>query len=141
MENVYLATAVLGGTLFLCQFMMTLLGMGGGSDHDLGSDSDAGGDHAGDAGHDSHGAQGHGHEVGHESATQWLVGMLSVRTVTAALAVFGLGGLAATQRPVHQGDAARLPTRPRSDAGGQARRTRRRHRDHGGQPWLIRLDF
>lgn len=91
MENVYLACAVVGGTVFVCQFTMALLGMGGG-DHELGADHDLSGEHAGADGHDA------SHETGgHEAATQWLVGILSFRTVTAAVAFFGLGGMAATQ--------------------------------------------
>jgi hypothetical protein len=86
MENVYLTCAVLGGTIFVCQFIMTLLGMGGG--HELGADHDATADD---------GADGHDDAGGHEAATQWLVGVLSFRTVTAAVTFFGLGGMAATQ--------------------------------------------
>lgn len=100
MENVYLACAALGGTIFICQFTMALLGFGGGGDHDMGADHDAGGgDHGGADGE-------HGHDVGHESATQWLVGVLSVRTVTAAVAFFGLGGMGATQG--HAGPATAI---------------------------------
>ena len=45
------------------------------------------------------------------------------------------------QRPVHQGDAARLPQRPRRTDPGDRARTRHRRHDHGGVPWLTREAF
>jgi hypothetical protein len=74
-----------GGTLIVCQFLLTLLGMGG--DHDAGADH-GGGDHGGgDAGNHDHG--------GTEHSTSWLFSMLTIRTLAAAVAFFGLTGLAA----------------------------------------------
>jgi hypothetical protein len=80
MEIAYLICAVLGGTLLVCQFVMTLMGLGG---DDAGGD-DAGGDHDvhHDTTHDHHG-------------TNWFVGVLTFRTIVAALTFFGLAGLAA----------------------------------------------
>ena len=46
--------------------------------------------------------------------------------------------LAKAQRAIHQDHAHRLPARPGGHPDGQGRGPRRRHRDHGGQPWLIR---
>lgn len=93
MEQVYLFCAVAGGTVFVCQFLMGLVGMGG--DHDHGGD--AGGHDAGHDGHVSdHPGDGHGHGVGHDGALNWFLGMLSVRTVTAGVTFFGLAGLGAT---------------------------------------------
>lgn len=88
MHATYLVCAVLGGTLLLCQFVLTLLGFGG--DHDSGHDGhfhDSGGAH--DAHHDT--AQDH-------HGTNWFVGVLTFRTLVAALTFFGLAGLAGTAK-------------------------------------------
>lgn len=92
MEQLYLFTAVAGGTIFVCQFLLSLIGLGGDHDGATGGDVDSGveGDSAGD-----HPGDGHGHGVGHDGALGWFLGMLSIRTVTAAVTFFGLGGLAA----------------------------------------------
>ncbi|HKB41952.1 MAG TPA: hypothetical protein VKD72_36330, partial [Gemmataceae bacterium] len=84
-EMVYLTCAIVGGTLLVCQFLLGLLGLG---DH-----HDAAGDHdIHDAGsHDAHG--GHGDHDAHNS---WFVGVLTFRSLVAALTFFGLAGLAAT---------------------------------------------
>jgi membrane protein implicated in regulation of membrane protease activity len=84
-EMVYLTCAIVGGTLLVCQFLLGLLGLG---DH-----HDAAGDHdVHDAGsHDAHG--GHGDHDAHNS---WFVGVLTFRSLVAALTFFGLAGLAAT---------------------------------------------
>ena len=49
--------------------------------------------------------------------------------------------LAKAQRTIHQDHAPRLPARAGGHPDGQARGQGRRHRDHGGQPWLIQPDF
>ena len=54
METFYTLCAVIGGTVLVCQFLLTLLGLGGGHD--------GGGDHGFDAGHDG----GTGHDGTHE---------------------------------------------------------------------------
>ena len=83
-ETVYLTCAIAGGTLLACQLLLGVLGLGdhhdAAGDHDL---HDAGG-------HDAHG--GHGHDNHHS----WLVGVLTFRSLVAALTFFGLAGLAAT---------------------------------------------
>ena len=80
MENVYLVCALVGGTLLVAQFLLGLLGFG---DHDdVSGDTDAGGDFGGD------------HEVGHDHAATWFLGVLTLRTVAAALTFFGLTGWA-----------------------------------------------
>ena len=84
METVYLVCAAVGGTLIVCQFLVTLLGLGG---HDS---VDAGG-HDVSMGHDVGGS----HEVGHGTEPAWFFSMLTFRTLTAAAAFFGLAGLAA----------------------------------------------
>lgn len=84
MELVYLLCALVGGAVMICQFAMTLLGMGGDGDVELDVDVSGGYDTAGDDGHDAH----------HADPT-WLFGLITFRTVVAALAFFGLAGLAA----------------------------------------------
>lgn len=87
---VYTICAILGGTLFLCQLLMSLLGVGG--DHDAGGgDHDIGGDHdvAHDVGHDaSHDA---GHDQGHGLG---LHGLLNFRALVVGVTLFGLTGRA-----------------------------------------------
>src|SRR5262245_2950988 len=90
MEHFYLVCAALGGTLLVCQFVMGLLGFGGqhefgGGDHDLGVDHEVGG-------HDAH------HDAAHDSSHAWFVGLLTFRTIAAALTFFGLGGWLALTR-------------------------------------------
>jgi hypothetical protein len=90
-ETFFLVCAIVGGTLLLCQFLMSLIGFG---DH-----HDAGGDHdfhdAG--GHDAHGDHAdqsdHHDQAAHHS---WFVGVLTFRSLVAALTFFGLAGLSAT---------------------------------------------
>jgi membrane protein implicated in regulation of membrane protease activity len=82
METAYLISAIIGSTLLLCQFLFTVLGIG---------DDDGGGDHDADGGHD-HGGH-HGLHGGN-----WFVGVLTFRTVVAALAFFGLAGLAGSAK-------------------------------------------
>jgi membrane protein implicated in regulation of membrane protease activity len=103
MNNVFLVCFLLGGTVMVCQFLLSLLGLGG--HHDIGGDAHdiSGGDFHDVGGHDvgghdaaGHGeVQAHGHAVGHEAASTWLVGVLTFRTIVAALTFFGLGGMAA----------------------------------------------
>jgi hypothetical protein len=78
MENVYVVCALVGGTLLVVQFLLGLVGFG---DHD-----DVSGDHDVDTDVD--------HEVGHEHAGAWFLGVLTLRTVAAALTFFGLVGWA-----------------------------------------------
>ena len=81
-ETIYLGCAVVGGTLLLCQFLLGLLGFG--DHHDVGGDvHDVGGDH-----HDAHGS--------HDADASWFIGVLTFRSVVAALTFFGLAGLTGT---------------------------------------------
>lgn len=81
MDNtLYILAAALGGTLFLGQMVLSLLGIGGHHDVDGGA-------------LDGHGAMHDG--VGHDWDTSWFFSLLSYRTITAALMFFGLTGLAA----------------------------------------------
>jgi len=85
-ETIFLSCAIAGGTLLVCQFLLGLLGFG--DHHDTGGDHDFhGADH-----HDSGGD----HDDSHDSHTTWFVGVLTFRSVVAALTFFGLAGLTAT---------------------------------------------
>lgn len=102
MTYLFLFFAVVGGTVLVCQFVLTLVGLSGGHElpDDLSADTggdfhggdvhDVSADHSGDAGHD-HATGGHDH------ASSWLFGVISFRTLVAASAFFGLAGLAAQQ--------------------------------------------
>lgn len=93
---IYSVSAVVGGTLLGCQFLMTLLGLG----HDLP------GDMPDDVPHDFHFDHGGAdHEVAHEHGSPHhessFLRLLTFRTVVAAMTFFGLAGLA--------GNSAELP--------------------------------
>ncbi|MDZ4780675.1 MAG: hypothetical protein SGJ19_10515 [Planctomycetia bacterium] len=90
MSWLYTLFAVVGGTVMVCQFVMTLIGIGGDADF---------ADDLGDVPHDLSGDAGHsdgGHQVEHTGehhSTNWLFGVLTFRTVIAAITFFGLAGL------------------------------------------------
>jgi membrane protein implicated in regulation of membrane protease activity len=91
MEQVFLVCAALGGTVFICQFVMTLMGMAG-DDVDIADDipDDVGTDFG-----DADLADDHGPSQGHGST--WLFGVISFRTIVAAITFFGLAGFASLQ--------------------------------------------
>ena len=83
MEIVYLVCATIGGTILVCQFVMTVFGLVGDSvdfdtDVDLPDDIDFSGDSQ--------------HAVSHGST--WLFSVISFKTIVAALTFFGLAGMA-----------------------------------------------
>jgi membrane protein implicated in regulation of membrane protease activity len=96
MESMFLICAAIGGTVLVCQFVLTLIGLGG-DDVDLVDDlpDDMNVDGVGhlDGGHDI----GETHAGGHGHGSTWMFGVVSFRTVIAALTFFGLGGYAAIQ--------------------------------------------
>jgi hypothetical protein len=111
MHLIFLICAVAGGTVMVLQFLLMLIGFGGhdmdmSTDHDFGGDvgHDLGGDVQGDDLHpgDVHTSGGMdqtdtdhvAHQLDHYSTTG-IFKVLSFRAIVAALAFFGLGGLAA----------------------------------------------
>lgn len=105
MTTVFIICAAIGGTILVAQFVMTAIGLGGhafdidvSSDigHDFGGDFhvDGSGGFHGDAGGTDHAGTDHANHSSQHGST-WLFGIISFRTVIAALAFFGLTGLAA----------------------------------------------
>jgi membrane protein implicated in regulation of membrane protease activity len=107
LDNIFLIAAVIGGTILVCQFALTLLGLGhdgAGVGHDMGGFHGGGfhGDaHIGGGGHAGAGADHHGSSHTQENAdnqhpnSSWLFGVLTFRTLVAAAAFFGVSGKAA----------------------------------------------
>ena len=77
MEFIYLACVAFGGTILVLQFMLTSLGLGGDVNDDIGDDT----------------------SYSHDSNTFFSV--ISFKTLIAASAFFGLGGMAASNFPPH----------------------------------------
>lgn len=91
MTYLFILCAVIGGTILVCQFVLTLVGFGhdvGNLAHDVSVDvhTDATADVQSDAHVD-------GNESG-QHGSSWLFGVISFRTLVAASAFFGLAGLA-----------------------------------------------
>lgn len=86
MTTVFVICAAIGGTVLVFQFVLTMIGLGGEAiDIDLpGADADV------DLDFDANVDLDHGH-VG----SSWLFGVISFRTIIAAMAFFGLAGLGA----------------------------------------------
>lgn len=85
----YIICAVAGGTLVICQFVMTLMGLGG---DDFAGDAEVGdidvpdADFGGDLGDISH------HDAAAHPSSNWIFGILSFRTLVAGITFFGLAG-------------------------------------------------
>lgn len=113
MTTVFISCALFGGTLLLCQTLVSLFGMG--ADNDLDGDTgDAGGGDVGDldqefehadvAGHDPGHVHTSGHgTAGHHYGSTWFFGIITFRTVVAAITFFGLGGMSAITRGFDEG--------------------------------------
>ena len=91
MYTLFLICALIGGTVFILQFVLAIVGAGA-DDLDFGHDIPHDVPH--DMPHDFSGDSGDvaGHAHGHDST--WLFGVISFRTIVAALTFFGLAGLA-----------------------------------------------
>jgi hypothetical protein len=98
---VYSACAAAGGTLLVCQFLLSAFSFGHSADaaghgfHEMvPHDTDA---------HDIEGHDGHsGHDSAHEPRSSWFAGLLTLRTGIAGVAFFGLAGLAGLQGAVEE---------------------------------------
>jgi len=91
METTYYICAAIGGTLIVCQFAMTLLGLGG--NHDV-----SGHDHVEVGGHDHAGD----HHGDHGDDSVWFMGLLTFRTLSAAVAFFGIVGIIGQRRELEE---------------------------------------
>lgn len=117
MTSLFLICATLGGTILVLQFIMMLVGLsgdfsGGDMPHDVGGDLHGGGlgvdvhDGVGDVHADaatdySHVDQTQLHSGHHDST--WLFGVISFRTLVAAITFFGIAGMIAqtADAPMH----------------------------------------
>jgi hypothetical protein len=86
MTYLFLFCAIVGGTILACQLVMTVMGVMD-LDLDLGEDF---------------GDSGDGSVSGHApTASDWLFGVISFRTLVAAFTFFGLGGMMAHSAELH----------------------------------------
>lgn len=96
MTPVFLFCAVVGGTVLVCQFVLTLIGLNSATEIPDDLPDDIPHDFHGDAGGDASAGDGHGTgHTGHDHFSSWLFGVISFRTLIAAATFFGLAGLAA----------------------------------------------
>jgi membrane protein implicated in regulation of membrane protease activity len=123
LDLIFLVAAVVGGTVMVCQFGLTLLGMGhdgvdGGMGHDAGlAGQDASGGHlghdlgdvgdvgdvtGGDPANDHHNTWSNAADGVQHPDSSWLFSVLSFRTLIAAAAFFGVAGKAALSMGVSQ---------------------------------------
>jgi len=86
----YSLCAVLGCTVLVCQFVLTITGASDADDFESG---DVGGHDVGDHNVAHTGTPSNG-DPNHAHSSSWFFGILTLRTVTSALAFFGLTGLA-----------------------------------------------
>lgn len=126
MSMLFMICAVVGGTVLVCQFLLTVIGLGehgleAGHDlsHDFAGDAGDAGDHGVDHVHD-------GHDAAHAHSTAWLFAVISFRTLVAAITFFGLVGLAA--RSMDQGTGVQLLLAVAAGLGAMY-----------GVHWLIRM--
>jgi membrane protein implicated in regulation of membrane protease activity len=124
LDSLFLIAAVVGGTVMICQFALTLMGMGddgadavaddGVGDVDGGGDFDADVGEVGDAefgdGADHHTSMSTAADAEFHHDTSWLFGVLSFRTLIAAAAFFGVTGKAALSSGMAQSTSLVLAT-------------------------------
>jgi len=108
MLTLYTVCAVAAGAVLVLQFVLALIGLdhdggladaGHGDVGDLGHDVDFSGAHAGDTAVDDGGAHQHAIDA-HDSS--WFFRLVSLRSMEAALAFFGLGGGLSTSAGLSQ---------------------------------------
>ena len=87
MTPIFVLCAVIGGTILVCQFVLTLVGFG----HDVGELAH---DVSVDMHTDVHDPSGTHSDATGQHGSSWLFGVISFRTLVAASAFFGLAGLA-----------------------------------------------
>lgn len=94
LDSFFLLAAIIGATVMVCQFVMTLMGMG----------DDGGGYDGGHGGldHDTALATAADGSTQHPDSS-WLFGVLSFRTLVAAAAFFGIAGKAARASGLGEG--------------------------------------
>ena len=104
LDMLFLIAAIIGGTVMICQFLLTLMGMGddGGDmgNGDFSGDADVAGDFDIDADlpGDHHTPMGHAADADYQHPdSTWLFGVLSFRTLIAAAAFFGVAGKTASR--------------------------------------------
>jgi membrane protein implicated in regulation of membrane protease activity len=95
MTTFFLLCAVVGGTFLICQFVLTVVGLGG--EHGFDLSHEIAHDFATDSGHAAGGDEDSGHDAGHQHDSSWLFAAISFRTLVAAITFFGLIGSAAQQ--------------------------------------------
>jgi hypothetical protein len=97
MDTLFFWCALIGGTVLVCQFVMTLIGLGDGH-----PDFDASGAVHLDVDPGMAGDVGHGDSAGHagEHDSTWFFGILTFRTLVAAVTFFGLAGMWAQEQAV-----------------------------------------
>jgi membrane protein implicated in regulation of membrane protease activity len=100
LDTIFLVAAVIGGTVLVCQFVLTIMGLGG---HDANAGFDGSADGCVDSVHVPDDISSSHHtpigtaadaEFAHPDSS-WLFGVLSFRTLVAAAAFFGVAGKAA----------------------------------------------
>jgi hypothetical protein len=98
LSTIYLIAAVVGGTVLVCQFVLTLMGLGDDGvdmgDASFDGDLPEGAMHGGAVDHHTTLSEAADGEFQHPDSS-WLFGILSFRTLVAAAAFFGAAGSAA----------------------------------------------
>lgn len=97
---IFMIAAIIGGTVMVCQFVLTVIGLSGDSgdsfDGDISADADMSGEFASYDAVDHHTPLAHAADADYQHPdSTWLFGVLSFRTVIAAAAFFGIAGEAA----------------------------------------------
>ena len=105
LDTIFLISAVVGGTIMVCQFLLMCLGMGDDGSGDFGGDADVGdfgadadltadGIDVADADHHTSWSQAGDADIGHPDASR-IFEILSFRSIVAAITFFGFAGKAA----------------------------------------------